>query len=100
MTAVSSDTLDNLKAWQEENQFPFPILSDEAYTMLEAYGVYLHDDEKDPYEDEGKHGEPAVFLLDEENRLLYKQKQTAPFGRPSAKELRKIVSYIRKNKDS
>lgn len=86
-----------MKEWQEENNFPFPILADENFAVLHDYGVYLHDDETDPYEDEGKHGEPAVFLLDENGKLLYQQKQTSPFGRPDAKELRKIAAYIKKN---
>ncbi len=94
---MASDTLSNLKEWQEENKFPFPILSDENFAMLEEYGVYLHDDETAPYEDEGKHGDPAVFLLDESGKLLYQQKQTGPFGRPDAKDMRKTASYIKKN---
>ena len=49
------------------------------------------------YEAHGVHGEPAYFLVDENGTLLYHQRQTSPFGRPSATELRKIITYIAKN---
>jgi peroxiredoxin len=94
---VSSDRLENLKTWKEENDFPFVMLADEEYKMLEEYGVYYHNDATSPYEDEGEHGEPAVFLLDENGMVLFVQKQSAPFGRPDAKEMRKTVKYIQKN---
>ncbi|HDK5728355.1 TPA: peroxiredoxin, partial [Staphylococcus pseudintermedius] len=45
----------------------------------------------------GTHNEPAYFLVSEDNRLLYQQKQTNPFGRPSMIELRKIIQYIQKS---
>nr|WP_160058229.1 redoxin domain-containing protein [Alkalicoccus saliphilus] len=93
-TTVSSDSLENFKAWQKENQFPLPMLADEEYKILEDYGVYYHDDERSPNEDEGKHVEPAVFLLDEKGRILFMQKQSGPFGRPDAKALRKTTKYI------
>jgi peroxiredoxin len=73
------------------------MLADEEYKMLEAYGVYYHDDETSPYEDEGNHGEPAIFLLDEKGRIFFVQKQSGPFGRPDAKALRKTAKYIQKH---
>lgn len=65
--------------------------------MLHDYGVHLHDDETAPYEDKGVHGEPAVFLLNEDGSLLYQQKQTSPYGRPNAEEFLKIAAYIKEN---
>lgn len=97
MTTISTDKLDNLKNMVEEHQLTFPVLSDPDLNVLKAYDVFYHSD-NEPYEDHGAHGEPAFFLIDEEGRLLYQQKQTSPFGRPTTTELRKIVQYIKKNK--
>lgn len=96
LTAISTDKLENLKKMAEENNLSFPILADEELTALKEYGVHYHS-KSDPYEDHGEHGEPGYFLTDETGRLLYQQKQTSPFGRPTATELRKIVQYIQKN---
>lgn len=96
LTTLSTDTLEGLKQMVEEHQFSFPVLSDRDLNVLKAYDVFYHSD-NDPYEDHGAHGEPAYFLTDEEGRLLYQQKQTSPFGRPTTTELRKIVQYIKKN---
>lgn len=94
--AISTDNLDDLKKMSEDNHFSFPVLSDESFESLDAYDVFTHR-EDDPYEDHGKHGEPAHFLTDENGRLLYQHKQTNPFGRPTAVELRKTIQYIKKN---
>ncbi|MGD6831053.1 peroxiredoxin family protein [Sutcliffiella halmapala] len=93
---VSSDKLDALKEMTEEHKLSFPVLSDENLEALKAYDVFYHGPDA-PYEDHGTHGEPAYFLIDEKGRLLYQQRQTSPFGRPTATELRKIVQYIKKN---
>ena len=95
-TAISTDTLEASAAYKKENNFSFPILAEAPLDLLEQYGVYYHGEDA-PYEDHGTHGEAAYFLLDENGTILYQQKQTSPFGRPSAKELRKIVQYIQKN---
>lgn len=96
LTTISTDKLENLKNMVDEHKLTFPVLSDEELKALEAYDVFYHSDEN-PYEDHGVHGEPAYFLVDENGRLLYQQKQTSPFGRPATTELRKIVQYIGKN---
>ncbi|WP_243292019.1 peroxiredoxin family protein [Bacillus sp. FJAT-47783] len=96
LITISTDTLSNLKKMVEDHQFSFPVLSDENLEALKSFDVFYHS-ENAPYEDHGVHGEPAYFLVDEKGKLLYQQKQTSPFGRPSATELRKIVQYIGKN---
>ncbi|AZB44384.1 peroxiredoxin [Bacillus sp. FJAT-42376] len=97
MIAISTDKLDALKKMSEEHDFTFPVLADEKLEALEAYDVFYHGEDA-PYEDHGVHGEPAYFLIDEEGKVLYQQRQTSPFGRPSVTELRKIVQYVTKNK--
>jgi peroxiredoxin len=96
ITTISTDNLDALKEMVKEHNFTFPVLADENHQVLKAYQVHYHG-ENAPYEDHGAHGEPAYFLVDEQKNLLYQQRQTSPFGRPSATELRKITQYISKN---
>lgn len=96
ITTISTDSLENLKEMVNEHEFTFPVLADEKMSVLEKYGVHYHS-EADPYEDHGEHGEPAYFLIDENGKVLYQQRQTSPFGRPTPTELRKIVQYIKKN---
>ncbi|MEQ6377506.1 peroxiredoxin family protein [Bacillaceae bacterium S4-13-56] len=96
ITTISTDKLDALKEMVNEHKFTFPVLSDENHEALKAYKVHYHS-ENDPYDDHGAHGEPAYFLVNEDGNLLYQQRQTSPFGRPTAVELRKITQYISKN---
>ncbi|MCD7034227.1 peroxiredoxin family protein [Metabacillus sp. GX 13764] len=96
LITVSSDKLDNLQKMAEEEGLSLTMLSDEDLKVSKEYGVYYHGEDA-PYEDHGAHGEPAYFLINENGELLYQQRQTSPFGRPSATELRKIVQYISKN---
>ena len=95
-TAISTDSQQASTSLKEELELSFPILSDASLDLLNQYGVFYHGEDA-PYEDHGVHGEAAYFLLDEKGNILYQQKQTSPFGRPNAKELRKIVQYIKKN---
>jgi peroxiredoxin len=97
ITAIATDTLDNLKEMAKEYNLKFDLLSDPERKSLNAYDVYYHS-EHSPYEDHGAHGEPAHFLIDEHGKILYQQRQTSPFGRPNVTELRKIVKYISKNR--
>ncbi|MBX9994549.1 MULTISPECIES: peroxiredoxin family protein [Priestia] len=96
LITISTDELDNLKKMADESNLSYPVLSDKNLEALKAFDVFFHGEDA-PYEDHGAHGEPAYFLVDEKGRLLYQQKQTSPFGRPTSTELRKIVQYISKN---
>lgn len=96
LITLSTDRLENLKKMVDEHNLTITVLADEELKTLKAYDVFYHGEDA-PYEDHGKHGEPAYFLVDENGQLLYQQKQTSPFGRPSSTELRKIVQYIGKN---
>ncbi|MCT2536010.1 redoxin domain-containing protein [Aquibacillus koreensis] len=96
ITTISTDHLDALEKMVDEHDFTFPVLTDESLEALEAYHVHYHK-ENAPYEDHDAHGEPAYFLINEQGNLLYQQRQTSPFGRPSPRDLRKIIKYISKN---
>lgn len=96
LITISTDELDNLKKMADEYNLSYPVLSDKNLEALKAFDVFFHGEDA-PYEDHRAHGEPAYFLVDEKGRLLYQQKQTSPFVRPTSTELRKIVQYISKN---
>ncbi|SDJ43653.1 peroxiredoxin family protein [Salimicrobium halophilum] len=93
---ITHDDEQNLKDMADEHGLTFPILLDEEYSFLKDYEVYYHGEEA-PYEDHGNHPEPAYFLVDNHGNLLYQQRQTNPFGRPHADELKETIKYIRKN---
>lgn len=92
---TSDDSADNLRQLVADKAVPFPVLVDDNNVFANAYGVYSHPDDA-IYNDHGTHNEPAYFLISEDNRLLYQQKQTNPFGRPTLVELRKMIQYIQK----
>ncbi|MCA1055998.1 peroxiredoxin family protein [Rossellomorea aquimaris] len=94
--AISSDDLENLQEYANEENIKYPILSDKDLDAIKAYGVFYHGEDA-PYDDHGEHGEPAYFLVNPKGELMYQQRQTSPFGRPHADELLKIVKYIKKN---
>lgn len=95
LITVSTDNLTDLTNMSEELQLSFPVLADESFSLLNQYAVYLHGEDA-PYEDTGIHGEPAYFLMDEEGKLLYQQRQTSPYGRPTADGLQQIIRFIKK----
>lgn len=95
LITVSTDNLMDLRNMAEELQLSFPVLADEDFKLLNQYDVYLHSEDV-LYEDTGIHGEPAYFLMDEEGKLLFQQRQTSPYGRPTADGLQQIIRFIKK----
>lgn len=85
--AISTDKLDILEPFVNQEQLSYPVLSDEFFSIIEAFGVFINQ--------EGRHGEPASFIIDDHGGLIYQQKQTGPFGRPSPQELIQNVQYIK-----
>ncbi|CAD7358703.1 MULTISPECIES: peroxiredoxin family protein [Staphylococcus] len=96
---TSDDSAENLQKMVEEKNVPYPVLVDKDSKFADTYGVFKHPDDS-IYDDHGAHNEPAYFLISEDNRLLYQQKQTNPFGRPTMTELRKTIQYIKKTYQS
>ena len=92
--AISTDGEQNLNKMKETHSLSFPVFSDPERNASEPYGVQYHNGKL--YDDHGEHGEPAVFLIDDQKRVLYFDIQTGPFGRPTADDLRKTIKYIKK----
>ncbi|QHA93232.1 peroxiredoxin family protein [Bacillus sp. N1-1] len=95
--AIAKDELESLRKMKEKHGLEFPVLSDNENAAIDSYGVMMHR-EDDPYEDHGEHGEPAIFLIDENGKLMAQFLQSSPFGRPSPDGLITTIKYIRKNK--
>ncbi|WP_281975756.1 peroxiredoxin family protein [Halobacillus litoralis] len=96
VTAIAAENQKTLKQMAEHESLSFPVLVDEFFTVLDAFGVFTHKTGA-PYEDHGAHGEPAYFLINEEGKLMYQQKQTGPFGRPSPLDLSATAQLIKKH---
>ncbi len=92
--AISTDEEQNLKKMKEKHALSFPVFSDIERVAGEPYGVQYHNGKL--YDDHGEHGEPALFLIDDQKRVVYFDIQTGPFGRPTAEDLRKTIKYIKK----
>lgn len=93
MTAISTDNLEDLKRMAQQEKFSFPILSDEFFSVVDAFGVYKHSPQLG-YGQSFPHSEPAHFLVDEKGLVVYQQKQTSPYGRPSARALQSTMQHL------
>ena len=93
ITAITTDNLDNLKRMSQKEKYSFPILSDEFFSVVDAFGVYKHSPDSG-YGQSFPHSEPAHFLVDENGLIVYQQKQTSPYGRSSAKAIQKSVQHL------
>ncbi|SFJ30634.1 Peroxiredoxin [Halobacillus dabanensis] len=90
LTAISADDKDALEQMVVQERLSFPVLSDEFFSITDAFGVFINH--------HGQHGEPASFILNEHGELIFQQKQTGPFGRPSPKDLIQNVQYIKEQR--
>jgi peroxiredoxin len=88
--AISTDNKQALEQMVKQEQLSFPVLSDEFFSIAEAFGVYIN--HKD------QHGEPAAFIIDDQGELVYQQKQTGPFGGPSPQDLIQSVQHVKKHR--
>ncbi|HET7579694.1 MAG TPA: redoxin domain-containing protein [Bacillales bacterium] len=95
ITGISTDDISDLKDVVKENELSYPVLSDSDFEVSESYDVPIHQDDE-LYEDHGKHNDPAYFLVNEKGQIMYWDKQTGPFGRPSAEELTQTIKYVQK----
>ncbi len=91
LLAISVDTPDELRRLRETLELRFPLLSDEGFAVSARYGVYASDET-----DAGPQppGEPAVFILDGQGRLVFSQIQSAPTAAAPANEILLMLLYM------
>ena len=92
--AVSVDAPQELSLLQERLELPFALLSDEDFAISQLYGIYESDEtEAGPQ----PHGEPATFVIDAWNRIIYSQIQSGPKGAAPANEILLMLHFMQQN---
>ena len=82
LAAVSVDPMEDSAHFTEEWRFPFPLLSDPKFQVIDAYGAHH------PQGHEGKDiSRPAVIVIDPQKIIRYKHVGTSPIDRPSDDEI-------------
>ncbi len=94
LVAISVDAPSELSRLRAQLGLEFPLLSDADFAVSRQYGVYESDET-----DAGPqpHGEPAVFVLDGQGRLIFSQIQSGPKGAAPANEVLLMLLYIAQN---
>lgn len=94
LVAISVDSPTELAALRATLQLPFSLLSDVNFAVSTLFGVYASDET-----DAGPqpHGEPAVFVLDAQGRLVFSQIQSGPKGAAPANEILLMLLYMAQN---
>lgn len=91
LVAISADIPEELARLRAQLELEFPLLSDADFAVSTRYGVYSSDEiEAGPQ----PHGEPAVFILDGQGRLIFSQIQSAPKGAAPANEILLMLLYM------
>jgi peroxiredoxin len=94
MVAISVDTPKVLQSLRERLHLPFTLLSDSDFAVSGLYGIYSSDEvEEGPQ----PHGEPAVFILDAEAKIVYSQIQTGPKGHANPADTVLMLLYMANN---
>ena len=93
LAAISVDAPETSRQLADDLKLKFPLLSDVDFKTAHDYGVYKSDDESGPQ----PHGEPAIFILDVNGKIVYSQIQTGPKGSANPAELAMILLYMRDN---
>lgn len=89
VAAVSVDTVEESAHFAQEWRFPFPLLSDPKFQVIDAYGA------RHPEGHEGKDiSKPAVILIDADRVVRYKHVGTSPVDRPSDDEILYLIQKM------
>lgn len=86
--AISVDSPFTLARFKEENNYPFPLLSDFNKTVSQAYQAYY---EEFAFELKGV-SKRAAFVLDEEQRILYAEVLESAGDLPDFTAMRQVLT--------
>jgi len=81
--AITSDTLDNLRALASRRSFSFPLLSDPGGKVARSYGVLWAED--------GGYNEPGVFVVGTDGTLTFLGVISGAWGRPPVPDVLTVV---------
>lgn len=91
IAAVSVDTVEETTHFGEEWRFPFPLLSDTRFQVIDAYGA------RHPQGHEGKDiSHPAVIIIDPQRVVRYKYIGKTPLDRPTNVEVLYLLDQFQK----
>ena len=94
LVAVSADDSETLADLKERLKIPFMLLGDGDFSVSQTYGIYTSDEtEAGPQ----PHGEPAVFVIDKEGRIIYSQVQSGPKGTAPAGDVLQMLQFMHEN---
>ena len=94
LIAISADDSETLRDLKERLEIPFMLLSDGDFSVSQLYGIYTSDEtEAGPQ----PHGEPAVFVIDNEGRIIYSQVQSGPKGTAPAGDVLQMLQFMHEN---
>ena len=93
LACVSVDTVEESAHFAEEWRFPFPLLSDTKFQIIDAYGA------RHPQGHEGKDiSRPAVIIIDPQKIVRYKYVGNSPVDRPTDDEILFTLQQIQSGK--
>jgi peroxiredoxin Q/BCP len=91
MAAISVDPVEESAHFAAEWRFPFPLLSDNKFQLIDAYGL------RHPKEHEGKDiSHPAVVIIDPQKIVRYKYVGNSAADRPTNDEILFIIRQMEK----
>ena len=89
LAAVSVDTVEESADFNHLWHFPFPLLSDTRFQLIDAYGI------RDPHGHEGKDiSRPSVVIIDPRRIIRYKYVGVSPLDRPEDDEILYILQRL------
>ncbi len=91
LAAVSVDSVEDSAQFNGQWHFPFPLLSDRQFLLIDAYGL------RDP---KGHSGQdislPAVIIIDSRKMIRYKYVGKSPADRPEDDEILYMIQQLQK----
>jgi len=86
VVAISADTAEDSIALARKRDIPFPLVHDEDLRAALAYGVAMDGEDI---------AVPAVFVIDAEGRIRWKQVGESLWDRPSVEDILARVDEVR-----
>lgn len=91
LVAVSVDTVEESADFNHTWNFPFPLLSDTRFQLIDAYGI------RHPRGHEDKDiSRPTVIIIDPQKVIRYKYVGTVPTDRPADDEILYTIQKLQR----
>lgn len=94
VVAVSGDSKDQLEAHLDDLSINFPIAYGLSQSDMEKLGLYISEPRSEK-ETDHNFAEPALFVLNSDNKIHIAEIANAPFVRPDLEQLVSGLEFIR-----